>query len=715
MGALGFGIARGRRRSALLAARPLPLLSGVGAEGWQAAAALPLAAVSQSVSIARQGFTAAAVPVGYSESVTPRRRVRQMYPNQAVDTPGNVALADYLYATDGIAGVPNTSTETSPKPVAAWVMPSRLLVGNSVRWELVAFHRDARAGRQVACVRVRGNDGTTQTAWQTVSTTAISTLAEDAQPIEVHGGDLDVSALATGLFWLEAEIYPWIGATASVLSSEDQSDPREFHRRYFTRNVALATTPPLVYVSPAGNDATGVCSTSPATASASPFATVHGAIAGAIAASGITGGKVDGVRVRIMAGTNAWGTFNAAINRGQSSAALIVERDPASPRGACILQQSSAQALKLGYATSSTSSLAASLAEGAIILRDLTYRRTAAGQITQGASAVGLDIQLWNVAFDNGGLAGAWSGSAGGLRLYGTSFTNLGTLFVYNGTAVQRLMRGVTATMATAGSEEWVKVGCRLTGWQAGTLRDATTGGIWYNNVYLSPSPTSAPISVQATTAGDTITGVVVVQNLIEVTHTTSSTPGLRLSSDNANGSIVHAVVQHNVVTGYGITGRQNLFYDESSGTNRRNHRLIRCTGNIFVQLNTKGDVFVALSQGNTAEAPNRTGQLAFGHGVGCQGNWSMFSAQAPASEAQTYAGAGSSIGGSTTVRNDPGFVSYQGTGGSGGTASVGSGGGDYRLQAGSAARGIVALAVLGFDLAGAPRSAGTQAAGAFA
>ena len=279
-----------------------------------------------------------------------------------------------------------------------------------------------------------------------------------------------------------------------------------------------------------------------------------------------------------------------------------------------------------------------------------------------------------------------------------------------------RLFRGVTYNSGATGGEEWVKVGCRFTGGVSGTYRDPTKGGIWYNNQFLSPGTSNAIISVQATNAGDTITGVVVVQNLIERTDT-ANIPAIRLSGDGSNGSIVHAVVQHNTVAGYGYTGRHNIFYDESTGTNRRNHRLIRCTGNILVQLNTKGDVWVGTNGNGTpnpTEAPNRTGQFAFTHGVGCQGNFSMFAPSAPPSEGQTYAGPGSIIAASATVRNDPLFVTYQGSGGSGGTASAGAGGGDYHLQAGSPARGIVTTAVLGFDIAGAARATGAQAAGVY-
>ena len=710
MAGLGIGTARASRPG-VAAAGARAAIAAVAADGWRATTVTPVELSMAPVAASRAGFNAGGASVRRTEAVLLTKRVRRPYPDQGSLTAADVALSDCLYQSDSIAGAVNGSTETSPKPIAAWVMPSRLLVGDLAEWELVAFHRDARAGRQVACVRVRGNDGVTQTAWQTVAATVVSTLAEDAQPIEVYRGVLDVSALANGLFWLEAEVCPWIGTVASVLRSEDQTDAREFSRRYFTKDVVRAAAPPLVYVSPMGSDGAGVCSTVAATASGSPFATVQGAITGALATAGVTGGKVDGVRVRIMAGVNVWGAFNAAINRRQDSAALVIERDPDSPRASCILQQSAAVQLKLGFATSTTSSLTAPLTEAAIVIRDLTYQRIAAGQIIAGGTAVGLDVQLWNLAWDNGSLVGAWMGSAGGLRLYGVSFTNMGSFFTYSPAVAQRLHRGVT-TLSNSAFEDWVQVGCRFTAKTQGTLREAAKGAIYYNNRYTGGA--SAAIDFQAANIGDLATGLVIVQNLVETTDAAAG-PSIRVFGDNARGSSLHTIIQHNTQTGYQSVGRLNAFYDEATGTTRRTHRLARVTGNIFTQINTKGDWFFGTSA--AAEAPNRTGNFAFLHGVGCQGNFEMFSAAngvaPPSSFSPLYFGLGSIPAASFTVRNDPLFVDYRAVSAAG---VVGAGGGDYHLQSDSPARAIVATPVLAFDLSGVARGiGGAQAAGAFA
>ena len=249
---------------------PVALISAVGTDGWQAtwASGTPPTFTPDSSPVAqtfsRAGYDAAGATTTYSEDMTMLRRVRNVFPSQATDTATSVALEDYIYSTDSASGVTNSSTEISPVPIANWTMRDRQLVGDSIYWEIIAFHRNFRSGRQVACVRVRGNDGTTQTAWQVVATTAVSTYAEDPNPIEVYSNTLDISGLADGLIWLEGEIMPWNGGAASVLASESSSVPREFSRRYHLKDTARAASPPLAYVASTGNDATGVWSTTAA-------------------------------------------------------------------------------------------------------------------------------------------------------------------------------------------------------------------------------------------------------------------------------------------------------------------------------------------------------------------------------------------------------------------------------------------------------------------
>jgi hypothetical protein len=109
----------------------------------------------------------------------------------------------------------------------------------------------------------------------------------------------------------------------------------------------------------------------------------------------------------------------------------------------------------------------------------------------------------------------------------------------------------------------------------------------------------------------------------------------LRISGDSDTGSNTHVVIHNNTFAGFFINGRGNLFYED--GTTPRTSRLHSLKGNIHVQINTKGDVFVADGA--------RTGNWAYLHGVGCEGEFSQCvdadSGGIGSSFAQAYPGLG--------------------------------------------------------------------------
>jgi hypothetical protein len=718
MPGFGFGGAmrRHRRGAALLPGAPAPSrfpISAIAADGWQAVWAQGTPPVftpdsaPQMMAVTRAGFDASGAATSYVDSRIFTRRVRQPFPDQALDTPANVALDDYVYATDTIAGVTNNSAETSPAPVAAWTMPDRLLVGDAISWELVAFHRDARGARQVACVVVTASDGTTSVS-QTISATRISTLCADPNPVEVFAGSIDISSLATGLITLNARVYPWIGGASSVRDSSTNSTAREFSPRHYLKNTARAAAPPLAYVASTGSDTTGLWSTNAANAAAAPFLTVGGAFAAidnATRGTPATGGIADGCRVRIVdnvsAGTNS-------TNRVQNVAAVVIERAPDTPRASAIVTLGATWAPRLG---ASGTSLSAPITEGALIFSDVSLSRTGAFTIS-GAAAARLRLYLLNI---NLSLTGSGSSMLNQSHdyLYGVTIATTLTGTFGAGTYEHRIFRGVVYDAGNVAMEQWVTIGSSISRPSTASVRDATKGAIIYNNRFLNPNSTASPITIATPSAGQTIADFVAVQNLIETTHTTTSSPAFRLSSDSMRGDSYNTIIAHNVSTGYGTVGRHNIFYDDtpSSEADRRTHRMIRHVGDIASAINSKGDRFYG-GVADPAEAPFRLGNFAYTHGVGCEGNWSMFFVTSQAE--QTYGGLKSNIGTSTTVRNDPLFVNYRGTDGAQDIASAGTGGGDYRLRANSPARGAVRGPVLSFDLAGAPRTAGAQPAGAY-
>ncbi len=697
-----------------------PLLSSVATDGWQgvwADGTPPTfdpngAPVYQTFT--RQGFDATATAISFSEQIPMLRRVRQPYPNEALPTASNVALGDYILSTDSASGVTNNSTEISPKPIANWVMRDRQLVGDTIDWEIVAFHYSARDNKQVACVRVRANDGTTQTPWQVVSTTAISSYCEDANPVEVYRGTLDVSTLADGpasaptLCWLEAEVYPHVGADnatyslSSVLKSEQNSDARDFSRRYFGRSTARAATPPLAYVISTGNDATGVWSTTAATAEASPFATVAGAMVAMDVGAGnqaATNSIMDGCRIRVLDTVPLGATI--ATNRALKVASVVVERAPATSRANAIVTWSG------GWRPRLSGALYAPLTEGAITFYDVTLNRTAAVLLT----GDGLQLQFHNAIFNNNSATG-FRGTLCHPYFFGCVMPATAPTMGTSANLEMRMIRGLVVDMNNLAHEFFCDIGCNITRTTGLTyaVANETKSFIGYSNKWLNPSSSGGVVAIQSSTNGTLLGGIAWVQNLIEAIHTTTSTAGFRVSNDSpAYGSITHAVIHHNTDTGWSGLNRSNFAYDESPVAKSPAHKFISYVGNLLSQLNNKGDIFDL--DGTKLAA------FAFTHGVGCRGTFTQFAVASPATESQTFPGLAAKIGTNNLDRQNPLFTNYQGTGPLTGTGGpiAGAGGGTYTLTGPSPARSMVVKPVLAFDLAGSARPTSNDAAGAYA
>lgn len=677
-------------------------ISAVAADGWQATMVTPTELAFAPVAVSRQGFDATGAGTTLAETLYTGKRVRQPYPNQATLTASAVALTDYLFATDTIAGVTNSSALVSPKPIAAWIMPDALLVQTQVHWEIAAFHYNARDGRQVAAVRVRANNGTVATAWQTISTPTISSFVEDANPVPCHQGDLDVSALADGPFWLEAEVFPHVGGAASVMKSEDNYAAggafRHFTRRWFRKGAV----PAYCYVASTGNDTTGAANADAATAATTPCLTVAGALKKLHDLRGAgSNGTLDGCRIRVVDSVAA-GTVTFTGSYKQDVAAVVIERAPGTSRAAAVVSQS--VAFTPDFDSHSYTVNGAAGIEGRLLITDCTWRMTAATIFTGSASPLALlHVTFWNAALDQNSQNTNLRANAH-LSFFGTSVTGIaatGHALASSPTLELRIMRGVTADLALQALAGGCTIGSTLSRTNGHIFIDTAAGfSLFAFNRHLSPNGANPAITIEdmanAATAS-TLAPIAVVQNLVEWTSATSN-PALRIAGDADEGNITHAVIHHNSCAGDGLYGRWNLFYDEDA-TVARDHRLISFIGNLGTQLNTKGDLFMA----NGA----RLGQFAFTHGVGCEGTYTISPTGGGTPFEQSWPGRYSLI-----ANGSPLFTDNRAT-----TAGpvAGAGGGTYTLQAGSPARGLVARRVLSHDLAGTARPNGAQHSGAYA
>lgn len=655
----------------------------VNADGWSVTYASPTVASPEPFTVSRQGYVGA-VPSTITDTLYCTTRVRLPYPNQATLSADRVALSDYVYSTDTIAGVTNNSPEVSPKPVANWGLPDRQVVGNILVAEVVAFHRNARDREEVAAVEFIATDGTT-TVSQIVTTSVISGRTNDRFPVVVYKSSLDISTLANpATITLNAKVYPHIGGAASVLNSADQTSRREFSPRSYRRDTTLAAAPVLAYVSTTGNDTTGAVSTNPATASATPCATIAGAINRLVAVNG----RVDGCEIRCMAGTHVLNSTGIVATRTQDYARLVITRDPNETLGAVTVTiGSAATRLRLGAAG------------GFLSIRGVTFQRTGTTQPT-GETASQAEWMFEDCAFNNGSVAVAmWGGNMDGGWI-GCTITNATAQLFNAGTREIRILRGISGA-ATSSVEGWLVLGCNFTAMPGAFVYGTrtATGSILAFTRCGAVDATSGAVALAGSAD---VLGAAVAQNIFEYTSATSG-PSARVTADSATGNTSHIIMHNNTFTGFFINGRANLFYDD--GATARTSKLMSLRGNIHCQINHKGDVFD--SDGT------RLGGWPYLYGAGCQGEFSQFidaqSGGIGGSFAQAYPGLGANIGTSSTVRNDPLFVNYQGTT-SGPTA--GAGGGNYALQSGSPAKGI-AQAVLRFDAAGTERAA-LSSAGAY-
>ncbi|MFZ5710279.1 MAG: hypothetical protein ACOY4T_11455 [Pseudomonadota bacterium] len=658
----------------------------VNSNGWTAAYPSPPAAFDPAIApetflVTRQGFSGLGSARSYDDVLTVTRRVRQAYPNNAALTADTVALSDYVYAGDIVAGAANASTETSPKPVANWAMPARTVVGNRLALEVVAFHRNARSGEQVACVEFTATDGISAVS-QRVSASTVSPRASDRNSVIVYRAVLDISGLAdVAAITCNARVYPWIGGPSAVRDSAGATGGREFSPRVFLKHVAKAAAPPLAYVATGGSDTTGVVSTAAATASAAPFATVVGALKGLKAATGVTGGRIDGCEVRLGAGSFVMGSLAAGDVTGgiQDQAAVKICRDPAVARSAAVLTFGvTAPRPRFPY----------------LQISDCTVQRTGTLAFT-GEAGAPLQLVLDDVVFDNAGNNASVLNTAS-LWVYGCDLRNAGSSPFSAGTNEVRMVRGLLNSSGVT-IENWLVLGSRLTGGNhsSGLL----TGGTRSNNGAIFAFNYASGYRAGYGGLAETME-IAIVQNVIEFFSATSNT-ALGITADSNLANVTHAVVHHNTIAGFWNNGRSNLFYDENP-TVPRQHRMISSVGNIHVSVNNKGDVFL--------QDGTRTGNWPYANGVGVRGELLQFDAAAPGFR-QDFAGLQTIGGTGTTVPLSPLFTAPAAT-----TAgpTAGSGGGSYAIQSGSPAKGIVRFPTLRFDLSGAPRSVTAASAGAY-
>ncbi len=319
---LGVGLALGAAKGGAGGPPPSVPFQAVNADGWTVTHADPPAysvAAPVSFAVERPGFDGTGAPVTRTDEVILTGRLRRPYPDHATLTPDRVALSAFIHQGDVVPGAVNNSTRPYPRPQAVWLQHDHLEVEDGIlTLGLVVAHHYARNRAPVAAVRFTVSDGSASVS-QTVAAMTWEGYAASGLGAPAYRAALDVSGLADGALAVDATIFPWVGP-AFTLSADGLPAPG-MHLCPLTAWKGVART--YAYVAPGGSDATGVASTTAATAEAAPFATMSAAGAAIQALAGNCSGGV----IRFQPGT-----YTVASNgsRTTPTAPMIYEAaDPA--------------------------------------------------------------------------------------------------------------------------------------------------------------------------------------------------------------------------------------------------------------------------------------------------------------------------------------------------------------------------------------------------
>jgi hypothetical protein len=627
---------------------------------------------AQTLIVRRVGFDQTGAPAQYDETLALTTRVRQPHPDHATLSADRVALADFVYAGDVVAGVTNNSTRTAPAPIAMWL-------NHDLEWaratthtlRLAVAHGHARGGSPVAAVKFIASDGA-MTVEQIVSAMEVAQYAASGLSVPHYAAEMDLSTLQQGaLLTIDAVIYPWVGAAFTISQHGDPYPSPNLTTLRLLNDGAGSYGTVFAYVdATAGDNATAVASGAAATAQAAPFATVSAAASAAVAVNGSLNGRAhnSGVVIRLEPGVHTHsGGFRGANVAGMP---LVLEAaDPAA------------------VATTVFQDRGSSLTGGIPRLfkvRNLTLRKTAGNVIflDNGGNDATSKLIVENCIWDANGTSdyAAWVYRTGLFwQIDCTGYMRQSSQF---GVVYKRCI-GIGCRDAANGSGMVHLLGCAGEGFTPHPDSIGTFAG-W--NFFSRGSGVNRMVGNDSAIGPR---GFALVGNIIESwgSHTD---PTIQINADGNVASVENLVMMHNTAVGE----RLNLLYLDGS-ENVEKSAYVR--SNVFELINTKGDVFAGESANTGNWAVRYKTGWAYNAALSGSNNGTSYS---PASWLGEIASEGEVYG------IDPVWADDRSNEGSG------AGGGDYTPQAGTQ------LPLLPADLAAYPvdlfgRSIGTAPIGA--
>ncbi|KND47015.1 MAG: hypothetical protein AB199_01110 [Parcubacteria bacterium C7867-004] len=661
----------------------------------------------------------------------------------STDTVTSVTIASGAYtgsraSNSALLVITNSSTYAPLRPHCQFITPPHLLVtgGTTAPIEIAAFHAFAQGGSEVACVKVRARDavsGGNVGAWTTVNTMSASTiLTYSGLTSCIYRADVDVSAINAGDCYIEYVAYPWessrvfdsnnalgggadgtaLDSATTGLSSTAALRPLDHNPAavlHFYNDKTTAYAGAYANVDPsAGNDTTGtVYATQDAADSGNlPFLTINAAY-GAVKTynnatkAGTRHNDAGGAVISLKNGTYYMfgGTTNATQNVG--SVWTYIRKHPSATASSVILNSVQTGVLVpnaqrvIGRRTwledVSMTGATVGISNSNTYLYGNDFGRLTEGVFNRvgitSVSGVAATSPSWHYAFhllwlyncdlgqsvttSGGGVAsGAQGVVLGGSRL-SLNFASglhwaMGNLGADAGIGdAPRLGNANFVTRYAADIDAWIGAFNYI------KVTNASGSGAVYAANLLSPAAsngTSAPTN-----------GYVWVGNQLEMSDNLSATAKcMQLAADGSAVSCPNMVMHANSHVGE----RTNVLYNEITGAPAYPKRIVM-RYNLYTNFNCKRDTNNA--GGSTHEAA-RTGVYAHGYHVDGAGNFAQSTANTlvpgPLSwYGERWAGVNGGVSSSLTY----GFVDDRSL-----TGTSGSGGGDYRVQSGSSALGLV-------------------------
>jgi hypothetical protein len=548
--------------------------------------------------------------------------VRQPYPshasNQDVTTTIRIALSDFIYNDDknggaGTSGVDpivaikfgaikneaagdeisnpvtnfrciNSSTLDYAKVVGNWAWPGYSTVSSTVDLEFVAFHRAAKDGKPVACVRFDVTDQSTNTASQTVTAMSVSNKLTAANDVGFYSSSISTTTLDQGeVLTARARAYPWVGDSDSVLDTGDAVNtmPTPLYAPQYYRNDKSAAWGGFACCDDiSGVNATGVVYSSKAAAEAGmAYKGISSALTALQSYNNTNYGHNDagGGTIVLKAGTH---TLNST-NGGTMTEWVTVMPMEGETKENVIVQPGAANAvlpgkLKLsGVTFGGNANYFRGLNTSLLWLHDcaintsgvLTLYETPASYATANTGTMANGFSLWSTTNTS------WSivrGNNMSVQYFATNWVILGNNSVVPTSSVNI------------------------------PTRDNSVFA--YNTVFARNGTVHTDLNNLTISHG-----IAVVGNIFE--SLSASQPAMQIAADSSDTNAHNVIIWHNTIAGQ----RYNAGYNDSGSTARLRRNWSQ-KYNSFRDWNNKDDTFT------TANAA-RTGSWTVGYGVGFQSN----------------------------------------------------------------------------------------------